>query len=251
MFVSVPAFVNFASVPPVANLIVPVVDKYTQIIKNTSYIQNCKRNNKKDIHSISYLIDAESAKKMSQSDCIKLGHGIEHFFRNIVLQNGVIELRDIRPPQKSKKGNKEMDHLFEDAQRKIIYYAELKSSLNLDTEKFKATCQKCIDNGTKLREMYPDHEIKMFLVGNRYLEKSEIEKHKKITDKYKLMIDNVCGVNDYFRNLGIPHMCFESETQYRTVLNTIVMEMFKYGDGCADDGDDDGDSLDDESILST
>ena len=37
----------------------------------------------------------------------------------------------------TKKGDKETDHLFIDDLNKNIYYAELKSNLNLDTEKRK------------------------------------------------------------------------------------------------------------------
>jgi len=206
------------------------IDKYMQIIRDTSYIQRCKINNKKDIHSITYLIDKTLSKKMSQSDSIKLGNGIENFFRNMIIKSGGSSgLRDIREI-KTKKGEKEMDHLFEDTTKKIIYYAELKSCLNLDTEKCKSTYMKCLENEQKLRVIYPEHEIQMFLVGNRYLETSDLKEYTKIIKKYNPIYKNLCGVNDYFRNIGIPHMCFEDENQYRYVLNTIVKEMFKYGD---------------------
>jgi len=207
-------------------------DKYMKIIRDTSYIQGCKINNKRDVHSITYLIDKSLSEKMSQSDCIKLGNGIEHFLRNIIIQSSSPNLRNIKTI-KTKKGEKEMDHLFEDISKKVIYYAELKSCLNLDTEKCKTTYLKCMENEEKLRIIYPEHDIKMFLVGNRYLETNELYKHKKIINKYTPIYKHLCGVNDYFRNIGIPHMCFEDENEYKYVLNTIVKQMFKYKEDSA------------------
>ena len=43
--------------------------------------------------------------------------------------------------EKNTKGKKETDHLFMDVNNKIIYYAEIKSNLNLDTEKSNETVQ--------------------------------------------------------------------------------------------------------------
>ena len=107
------------------------------IIENNSYIKTSKSNKKKDINSLSYLIIRE----LSQSDCIKLGNGLEKIFYDIVLT--YTKLKDIKP--KNKKGKKEKDHLFCDETNKIIYYAEFKSNINLDTEKSKSTYQKCLN----------------------------------------------------------------------------------------------------------
>ena len=220
-----------AIVPALLSATVPTLDTFARIIQSTPYIQNCKQNVKKDVHSISYLLDEKITKKMSQSDCIKLGNGLEHFFQNIIIQ-GAPNLRNIKPA-KTPRGEKEMDHLFEDEAQKIIYYAELKSNLNLDTEKCKSTVEKCMEIERILRNKYPEHRIHMFLVGSRYLNIATELNDMKVLNKYKTIKNNLCGVNDYFAKIGIPNMCFSDISQYRDVLNIVAHEMFKFENDAA------------------
>lgn len=99
-----------------------------KIIENNIYVKECKSNKKKDINSLSYLLDTI----ISQSDCIKLGIGCERILCDFILSNAQ-HLSNIKPI--NKKGSKERNHLFIDTKNKIIFYAELKGNINLDTEK--------------------------------------------------------------------------------------------------------------------
>lgn len=112
-----------------------------------------------------------------------------------------------------------------DINKKIIYYAEIKSNLNLDTEKSKQTYKKCLDIKKELQEEYKDYEIKMFLVGVRYYEKIIIP--KTILKKYKEINNNLCGINEYFKYLSIKFKIF-NEKDYKKILNYLVKKMFKY-----------------------
>jgi len=189
--------------------------KISRIIRKNKYINNCSSNKKIDINSLSYLIDYE----LSQSDCIKIG--IENILKDFILEN--TNLKNIKT--KNKKGIKEKDHLFMDINKKIIYYAEIKSNLNLDTEKSKQTYKKCLDIKKELQEEYKDYEIKMFLVGVRYYEKIIIP--KTILKKYKEINNNLCGINEYFKFLSIKFKIF-NEKNYKKILNYLVKKMFKY-----------------------
>ena len=191
--------------------------KISRIIRKNKYINNCSSNKKIDINSLSYLIDYE----LSQSDCIKIGVGIENILKDFILEN--TNLKNIKT--KNKKGIKEKDHLFMDINKKIIYYAELKSNLNLDTEKSKQTYKKCLDIEKELQEEYKDYEIKMFLVGVRYYTKKIIP--KTILKKYKEINNNLCGINEYFKFLSIKFKIF-NEKDYKKILNYLVKKMFKY-----------------------
>lgn len=131
------------------------------------------------------------------------------------------ELESIK--QKNEKGKKERDHLLKNKKNKVIHYAELKSNLNLDTEKSKSTSQKCLDIEQELKEMYPEHTIKMYLVGTRYFDKSIIP--QAILKKYSNISENLCGVNDYLRNLGISDL-FIDEEDYKIFLNELARQMF-------------------------
>jgi hypothetical protein len=157
-----------------------------ELIYNNNYIKNCKSNNNKDSESLSSLI----IRPLSQSDCIKLGYALERIFYDIIIQ--FTHLKDIKP--KNKKGNKEKDHLFCDEKKKIIYYSELKSNLNLDTEKSKSTYNKCLDIFGELKQKYPYYNIKWCIVGCKYINNKHIP--NKVKYKYKTIEKNLFGIND-------------------------------------------------------
>jgi hypothetical protein len=187
------------------------------IIKNNCYVKNCKSNKNKDIHSLSSLIDIE----LSQSDCIKIGVGLENVLKDYII-NQCPFLQDIKQP--NKKGVKEKDHLFMDEDKKIIYYAEIKSNLNLDTEKSKATIDKCLHNKEELEKKYQSYEIKMFLISARHYKKDIIP--NCINNKYTSIKDNLTGLNEYFSELSISKQ-FNEEQEYKAILNLLAKSMFK------------------------
>lgn len=187
------------------------------VIDGNEYVQACTSNKAKDVHSLSSLVD----RQMSQSDCIKLGTGLEKVFSELVLVLNP-DLTDIKP--KNSKGKKERDHLFVNEEQKVIFYAELKSNLNLDTEKCKSTTNKCLQIEAELAEEYPDYIIKMYLLGLRYYNKSLFP--KIITNKYAEIPDHLVGVNDYFEELtGDP--LFADEPGYKEFLKYLADQMFK------------------------
>lgn len=185
-----------------------------QVIAANDYVTNCTSNKSKDVHSLSSLVQ----RCLSQSDCIKLGTGLEKVLLDLIMTNSAI--KNIRP--KNSKGKKERDHLFLNEATNTIYYAELKSNLNLDTEKCLSTSTKCLQILGELREEFPTHNICMFLVGVRYVDKSLMP--KIITSKYSNIPDNVAGVNNYLQALGLP--LFESEASYASFVNQLADAMF-------------------------
>jgi len=190
------------------------IEKLTKLIKDCVYIKNCKSNKKRDKNSLSYMIDIN----LSQSDCVKLGIAVEKLLSDIIIKYS--NYKNIKP--KNKKNNKEKDHLFMDDDKKIIYYAELKSNLNLDTEKSKNTCSKCLDIVETLKKEYPLYNINWCLLGLRYINILEIE--KKILNKYSIISNNVFGINEYLKLLSID-IEFD-KVSYKEFLNTIVKYMF-------------------------
>lgn len=191
------------------------LNNFRRIIKINNYVKKCKSSNAKEIHSLSYLVD----KVLSQSDCIKLGTGLENVMRQYIPSENkeLVDLKD-----KNKKGIKEKDHLFLHPEKKIIYYAELKSNLNLDTEKSKATINKVIQINKELKEKYKGYEIKYFLVGTRYFSTQEIP--RIINKKYEEIRENLFGVNEYLETLGID-INFD-EKDYKIIINELAQEMF-------------------------
>ena len=190
------------------------IELLKDMVKKNDYIKNCKSNKKKDPYSLSYLIKRD----ISQNDCIKLEIGVEKLVTDIVLQ--YCSVKHIKP--KNVKDQKERDHLFIDKNAKIVYYAELKANINLNTEKSKATYTKCLEIVKELQKEFPDHMVKWCLLAYRYIDSEYIT--LAIKKKYTTISENLYGINQYLEMLGID---FEfTEETYASYLNTIADEMF-------------------------
>lgn len=192
------------------------MNKIFELTKNNAYIKNYTQNLNKDLHSLSYLIKKEHY--MSQSDCIKFGIAIEKVLSDIILEfnKDILSIKT-----KNEKNKKERDHLFINNDTKTIYYSELKSNLNLDTEKSKSTYLKCLKIVEELNNEYPGYTIKWCLLGLRYYTKDIID--NKILSKYSSIKNNVYGVNEYL-NLFDIDIQFNEQT-YTDFINCTVNEM--------------------------
>jgi len=186
----------------------------TTLISECDYIQQCSSNKSKDVCSLSSLIKMQ----LSQSDCIKLGIGCEKLFSDIILKH----TNYINIKRKNKKGQKETDHLFCDEENKVIYYAELKANINLDTEKSKSTYQKCLQIESELKNEYPEYEVKWCLLAFRFIDYDKIP--QLIQKKYIAITDNLFGINQYFKLLNID--LYFDEENYCSLLNQIADAMF-------------------------
>jgi hypothetical protein len=189
-------------------------DALLTLIHENQYIQSCSSNKKKDVNSLSSLITRD----LSQSDCIKLGNGVEKFFIDLIMK--FTSYTNIK--EKNKKGEKEKDHLFCDEEKKVIYYAELKANLNLDTEKSMSTYTKCIAIAEGLKTEYPEYTINWCLLGLRQLTYHDMP--TIIQKKYSTIKDNLFGINQYLTMLNID-LRFNIET-YTSLLNNIANAMF-------------------------
>lgn len=108
-----------------------------------------------------------------------------------------------------------------DTSNNIIYYAELKANLNLDTEKSMETVQKCSKIEKTLIEKYSHHDVKMFLVSLRHLTSSTIR--KEVKSKYDSIKNNLYGINEYLLKLGIPQQEeLKNEKNYKIFINKFV-----------------------------
>lgn len=201
-----------------SNLTINTNDIYSlnDIIYNNKYVNKLKNNKKNvcDKNSLCYLID----KNLTQSQKIKLGLCIEHILSDIIIHHSNL----INIKQKNIKGQREKDHLFFDKINNIIYYAEIKSNINLDTEKSKMTYNKCIDIINELKDKYKNTKIKWCIVCTRYINFTDIPKF--LIKKYD-NINNICGVNDYFKLLNI-NIKF-NQNEYKNFINNIVNYTFE------------------------
>ena len=190
------------------------LDHFKSIICQNSYINSCSSNKEKSINSFSYLIKLN----LSQSECIKAGH----CFEKLIHEMGMImtDLEDIRPA--NKKNMKEKDFLFKNEETKTIYYTEVKTNLELDTEKAPKTVEKCKLITEQLLIQYPEYEIITNILGGRYFQTLEIPSN--IRKRFSM---SVLGLNEYFELLGVDHQ-FKSEKQYSEMLTFMAKRMIDH-----------------------
>jgi hypothetical protein len=106
--------------------------------------------------SISYLLYGE--KPSEQSINIKIGRLGEFMVKELIKTNRNLELLACGIQQINNK-KKDVDLIFKDENRNVIYYRELKGNIELDTEKLPATVSKCKEIRQDLRDKYPDYTI--------------------------------------------------------------------------------------------
>lgn len=194
--------------------------RFKEIIDNNLYFNKTKYSTGyRDKSSLSYLVED---KLINQSECIKMGIALEKVLLETITKYGN-NIKNIK--NKNKKGEKEKDHLFIDEENKIIYYAELKANLNLDTEKSKSTTLKCCNIKKELEQKYENYNVKMSLVGLRYYSKNEIP--RTITNKYVDVKDNLYGINEYLQLLGLETLHFTTENNYKYFINYVYKNMIK------------------------
>lgn len=126
---------------------------YKSMYKNNNYIKEIKSKGviwienilEKNITttkpgSISHLLYGE--KPSEQSINIKVGRFGEFLSKELIKTNRNLELLNCGI-QKINDKKKDVDLIFKDEIKKIIYYRELKGNIELDTEKLPATINKC------------------------------------------------------------------------------------------------------------
>ncbi len=106
--------------------------------------------------SITHLL--YGAKPSEQSINIKFGRYGEVLAKELIGYNENIELLKCGVQQINDK-NKDVDLIWIDKTKKIVYYRELKGNIELDTEKLPATVNKCKEIEQSLKITYPDYVI--------------------------------------------------------------------------------------------
>lgn len=139
----------------------------------------------------------------SASLYIRIGRNFEKWFKYIAEDCGMILLPDGVIKNVIGGKSKDIDLLFMDDVKKIVYYRELKSNLDLDTEKLPATYEKIKKITKYLRSEYPSYKIDSSLMAWAVYEEKDLP--KRYNSKIKKCNDNNVSVSfpiDLFEILG-------------------------------------------------
>jgi len=135
---------------------------------------------------------------------IKVGRNFEKWFKFIVEDCGMEILPDGVIKNVSKGKSNYIDLLFMDTKNKIVYYRELKSNLELDTEKLPATYNKIKIISDYLKNEYKGYTIDSSLMTWAVYDESGLP--KKYNSKIKQCNTNNVDVTypkDLFRILNV------------------------------------------------
>ena len=188
-------------------------DKANEIIQNI--IKSPKRC---EPGSLPYLFYGD--KISEQSFYIKVGRNFEKWFKFIAEKSEGFELLpDGITKNVLNDESKDIDFIFINKLNKLIYYLELKSNLELDTEKLPATIDKVNLIEKYLTKTYPDCKIESGILhwavydknilGKKYLTKIKQAEASGVTVKYP---------KDLFKILNQTI----SETDYYSLFNDIA-----------------------------
>lgn len=162
-----------------------------------------RKNNKQN--SIRSLLDFP----ISHSQSIRLGTTIENVMRVYISETS--DWKDIKPSNKS--GAKERDHLFEKSGVKI--YAELKSNLDLDSEKKIATRDKA-------KNIAKEEQVRAIILSLRHFSKDTL--NNSCVNFYKKHHVDVISFQEYFDVLDI-NCPFDSIDDYKKWLNYMAFKL--------------------------
>ena len=129
----------------------------------------------------------------SASLWIKVGRNFEKWFKYVVEDNGMELLPDGVIKNVIDSKSKDIDLLFKD-NNNTVYYRELKSNINLDTEKLLVTCQKVKKINQYLQNTYPTCKVDIGVLTWSVFELDDL--NQKSISKYNKFKGN--GVKVYF-----------------------------------------------------
>jgi hypothetical protein len=136
--------------------------------------------------------------KLSQSQSIKFGFVFQYLVKKLIISAGgviidkkFIDIYNTGNSGKKNKGLKDVDILF--SMNNIIYYFEMKTNLNLDSEKSKSTDIKVADITNWVIANYPDNIVKAGVLSCWFKKEPNLE----------VKVKNVFYMEDLFGSLNI------------------------------------------------
>jgi len=109
----------------------------------------------------------------------KIGKNFEKWFEYVIESNGYDLYKGKNKLIHIDNNRKDMDIVFKDESKQIVYYIEMKSNTNLDTEKFKATCNKISNIHQSLNENYKEYKIESYLLHWSVYEENDLDNEYK------------------------------------------------------------------------
>lgn len=190
---------------------------WVESIERSVYVKKTHVSKPDDINSFKSLVN-KTGYNLTQSQSIILGNAMEDVINQCIKDN--LNIDDIRVPGFSRK---QRDCAWIDRNKQVIIYAEFKTNINLDTEKYKAVCKKIDTIHLEISKEYDEYEIKSYLVSLRHLSKLDVA--NKLINKYKSMnYGKIIGFDEFNKICGLE--LIGTYDNYITIIKNIVFETF-------------------------
>jgi hypothetical protein len=156
--------------------------------------------------------------KSTASLYIKLGRNFEKWFKCVVSKTEGFDLLSDGLTKGIVAGKKkDVDFIFKNESTKTIYYRELKSNTELDTEKLPATIDKIKKISTYLNDIHPDYTIDCGLLTWAVYSRDMLPTNDARLKTFSEANINVTFPIDLFKTLGV----FISKEDYTNMLRNI------------------------------
>jgi len=170
--------------------------------------------------SISYLLYGEILSEHSIN--IKFGTFGQIFAEELIKTKDNLELLKCGVQSINKIKKKDIDLIFIDKDKIIVYYRELKGNISLDSEKLPATIDKCKEIESFLKEKYSDYSIDMGILNwsvfNRKILDNKIVTHIKQFEKNGIKVDHM---EDFLNIIDVSWDEDDFKLYYREIGNKI------------------------------
>lgn len=169
------------------------------------FSKNPNKKTSRHSESLKTLLSCE----INQQQSIKLGNAVERILMTYIQSSGV--WKDVRI--KPKTNEKERDHLFQNQEGERVY-VEVKSNIQLDSEKKKETKRKVLYIANQ-------ENTKPRLLALRYFDESEMRVSRHINYYRNAGID-VISISCYFKDVLKIKCPFENADEYVNWLNYVA-----------------------------
>lgn len=172
------------------------------IIEKKTKILASKKITKTKKGSVSYLLFGQQLSK--QSINIKFGTLLEQSYLQYISKQPGIVLGKTGVQTTFDKSKKDFDIVWIDNAKKVVYYRECKTNIDLDSEKLPATTEKVAALHKDLQIKYPDYEIDSGVFCPTIFSKKEIENstiNNKVVqfEKRNVKVEFVQDILKYFK----------------------------------------------------
>lgn len=167
------------------------------------------RNPNRKISNHSESLKSLLSCEINQQQSIRLGNAVERILMSHIQASGVWNDVRIRP----QKNEKERDHLFQNQEGEKVY-VEVKSNLQLDSEKKKETKRKVVYIANQ-------ENTKPRILALRYFDESEMRVSRQI-NYYKNDGIDVISISCYFKDVLHIKCPFDNADEYVNWLNYVA-----------------------------